>query len=132
MGTPFKMKSGNTPLRETTDWFNVRGYLKGEQGLIPDYKGKSTAETATNVSNSIQKGHGKVKQVVKNMLSPKVTTLEKKSSYGFSKEKRGLKKEGKLMKDSMKKVAKPSKKSTITDNTTMKPPYKKPVGPRAN
>ena len=40
-------------------------------------------------------------------------------------------KKGRLMKDSIKKVARPSKKSTITDNTEMKPPYKKPVGPRA-
>jgi hypothetical protein len=35
------------------------------------------------------------------------------------------------VKDSIKKVARPSKKSTITDNTEMKPPRKKPVGPRA-
>tara|TARA_R110002126_G_scaffold112012_2_gene250030 strand:- start:762 stop:1187 length:426 start_codon:yes stop_codon:yes gene_type:complete len=40
-------------------------------------------------------------------------------------------KKGKLVKDSIKKVARPSKKSTITDNKSMKPPYKKPVGPRA-
>ena len=71
--TPFKMRSGNSPLKQTEDWFNVRGYLKGEQGLIPDWKGESTSETASKVSTSIQKGHGKVKQVVKNMLSPKMT-----------------------------------------------------------
>jgi len=53
---PFKMRSGNSPLKETKDWFNVRGYLKGEQGLIPDWKGESTAKTATKVSKAIQKG----------------------------------------------------------------------------
>ena len=73
MATPFKMRSGNSPLKESKDWFNVRGYLKGEQGLVPDYKGKSTAKTATEVSQAIQKGHGKAKQVVKNMFSPKMT-----------------------------------------------------------
>jgi len=71
MGTPFKMRSGNSPLKESEDWFNVRGYLKGEQGLIPDYKGKSTVETATDVSKAIQKGHGKVKKVVKKVLNTK-------------------------------------------------------------
>ena len=77
MAGPFKMKSGNSPLKESKDWFNVRGYLKGEQGLIPDYKGESTTKTATNVSKAIQEGHGKVKQVVKNMLSPEMTKDEK-------------------------------------------------------
>ena len=77
MATPFKMRSGNSPLKESKDWFNVRGYLKGEQGLIPDYKGESTAKTATKVSQAIQKGQGKVKQVVKNMLSPKMTKNNK-------------------------------------------------------
>ncbi len=77
MATPFKMRSGNSPLKESKDWFNVRGYLKGEQGLVPDYKGESTAKTATKVSQAIQKGQGKVKQVVKNMLSPKMTKNNK-------------------------------------------------------
>ena len=40
-------------------------------------------------------------------------------------------KKSRLVKDSIKKVSRPSKKSTITDNTKMKAPYKKPVGPRA-
>ena len=71
MSGPFKMRSGNSPLKESKDWFNVRGFLKGEQGLIPDYKGESTVKTATKVSQAIQKGQGKVKQVVKNVLSPK-------------------------------------------------------------
>ena len=71
MAGPFKMKSGNSPLTETKDWFNVKGYLKGEQGLIPDFKGESTAKTATNISKSIQEGQSKVKQIVRNVLTPK-------------------------------------------------------------
>ena len=87
----FKMRSGNSPLKETKDWFNVRGYLKGEQGLIPDWKGESTSKTATKASQSIQKGHSKVKQVVKNMLSPK-TTKTKNGGGDFKAEERGLEK----------------------------------------
>jgi len=45
---------------ETQDWFNVKGYLKGEQGLVPDFEGKSTAATATEVSKAIQKGASNV------------------------------------------------------------------------
>ena len=65
MAGPFKMRSGNSPLKETEDWFNVRSYLKGEQGLIPDWKGESTSKTATKVSQAIQKGHSKVKKGIK-------------------------------------------------------------------
>ena len=42
--------------KETTDWLNIRSYLKGEQGLIPDWKGKSTASTATDLSKKVQGG----------------------------------------------------------------------------
>ena len=91
MAGPFKMRSGNSPLKETKDWFNVRGYLKGEQGLIPDWKGESTSKTASKVSTSIQKGHGKVKQVVKNMLSPKMTKT-KNGGGDFKAEKKVLEK----------------------------------------
>ena len=90
MAGPFKMRSGNSPLKETKDWFNVRGYLKGEQGLIPDWKGESTSKTASKVSTSIQKGHGKVKQVVKNMLSPKMT--KNKNNKNFKVERKALEK----------------------------------------
>ena len=87
--SPFRMKSGNSPLKETEDWFNVRGYLKGEQGLVPDWKGQSTTETATKVSQSIQKSHGKVKQVVKNMLSPKTTKKKKQETKNGGEFKKG-------------------------------------------
>ena len=62
--TPFKLRSGNSPLKETKDWFNVRGYLKGEQGLIPDWKGEKTTTTASKVSKSIQSGYKKAKEFV--------------------------------------------------------------------
>ena len=61
MRTPFKMRSGNSPLKQTEDWFNARGYFKGEQGLIPDWKGEKTTTTASNVSKSIQSGYKRAK-----------------------------------------------------------------------
>ena len=88
----FKMRSGNSPLKETKDWFNVRGYLKGEQGLIPDYKGESTSKTATKVSQSIQEGHSKAKQVVKNVFSPKTTKTKENGNKNFKAERKMLKK----------------------------------------
>ena len=66
--TPFKMRSGNSPLKETKDWFNIRGYLKGEQGLIPNWKGQKTTTTASNVSKSIQRGHKKIKEGIQGKI----------------------------------------------------------------
>ena len=47
--SPFKMRGfsgfGNSPVKQTKDWLNVRSYLKGEQGLIPDWKGQKTTKT---------------------------------------------------------------------------------------
>ena len=60
-GAPFKLRSGNSPLKQTKDWFNVKGYLKGEQGLIPDWKGEKTTTTASNISKSIQSKYKKAK-----------------------------------------------------------------------
>ena len=34
--------------------FNIKGYLKGEQGLIPDYKGKSTKKLVKQVKSNIK------------------------------------------------------------------------------
>ena len=34
--------------------FDFAGYLKGEQGFIPDYKGKSTTETYMENKDDIQ------------------------------------------------------------------------------
>ncbi len=50
----FKLRSGNSPLKQTKDWFNVKGYLKGEQGLIPNISGESTLSTASKVSKGVQ------------------------------------------------------------------------------
>tara|TARA_R110002012_G_scaffold4314_1_gene19907 strand:+ start:49 stop:687 length:639 start_codon:yes stop_codon:yes gene_type:complete len=47
------------------DKVDIKGYLKGEQGLIPDYKGESTAKTASKVSSSIQKGYKNVKDAAR-------------------------------------------------------------------
>ena len=71
--SPFQLRSGNSPLHQNTDKegkvtkkksFDIKGYFKGEQGLIPDYKGKTTAKTATNVSKNIQTQFKSVKKDV--------------------------------------------------------------------
>ena len=41
---------------------DIKGYLKGEQGLIPDIKGESTVETGTKVSKAIQSKYGELKK----------------------------------------------------------------------
>ena len=77
---------------------------------------KDTGEVVSK--NSPGKGYTKTKGT--NIWAPPVADKE---MFG--------RKEALLMKDSTKKVAKPGRKSTITNNKSMKPPYKKPVGPRA-
>ena len=56
--SPFKMRGfsgfGNSPVKQTKDWLNVKGYLKGEQGLIPNISGESTLSTASKVSKGVQ------------------------------------------------------------------------------
>ena len=102
---------------------DLKGYLSGKQGFIPDYKGNSTKKTVNKIAKRVEKATSDKPKAKK--VSQKLTTAP-----GADKKMLG-KKKGRLMKDSTKKVARPSKKSTITDNKSMKPPYKKPVGPRA-
>jgi len=83
----FKMRSGNTTAfkmmgsspnkqskdfglmnKQSKDWFNVKGYLKGEQGLIPDFEGKPTVETLSNISKGIQGANKKMKKGLLNTL----------------------------------------------------------------
>ena len=81
-GTPFKLKSGNSPLKQTKDWFNVRGYLKGEQGLIPDWKGEKTTTTATKVSKSIQNIPKKIESKITEYKGRRLHQKEKRISEG--------------------------------------------------
>tara|TARA_R110002020_G_scaffold1583_3_gene7135 strand:- start:180 stop:569 length:390 start_codon:yes stop_codon:yes gene_type:complete len=116
--TPFKLKSGNSPLKETKDWFNVRGYLKGEQGLIPDILGKSTAETATKISKTIQKGHGKIKKVVSNISKRiKSKNVGERMLKGFQKE----------IKNPSKEITNPSKGKKSKKLTSVKQRKKEEV-----
>ena len=82
--------------------------------------GKSPLADKGEVVSKTSPGQGWTKTKGTNIWAPPVADKE---MFGRI--------EGKLMKDSIKKVARPSRKSTTTDNTTMRPPYKKPVGPRA-
>ena len=103
---------------------DLKGYLSGKQGFIPDYKGNSTKKTVNKIAKRVEKATSD---------KPKAKKISQKLSTAPAADKKMLgQKKGKLMKDSIKKVARPSKKSTITNNKSMKPPYKKPVGPRAN
>ena len=125
MNKPFKMY-GKSPMMKA---------LVGKQGNLPvalqkkilasdspiEMYGKSPMKKDTGeVVSKTSPGPGWTKTKGTNIWAPPVTD---KKMFG--------QKKGKLMKDSIKKVARPSKKSTITDNKSMKPPYKKPVGPRA-
>ena len=94
---------------------------KAEKGSAAKMYGKSPMKKDTGeVVSKNSPGAGWTKTKGTNIWAPPVAD---KKMLG--------RKKGKLTKDSIKKVARPSKKSTITDNKSMKPPYKKPVGPRA-
>ena len=127
MKTPYKMY-GKSPMMKA---------LIGKQNNLPeelkakiiasdspmDMYGKSPVKNKTGeVVSKNSPGAGWTKTKGTNIWAPPAAD---KKMLG--------QKKGKLqyMKDSIKKVARPSKKSTITDNKSMKPPYKKPVGPRA-
>jgi len=78
MATPFKMKGPslyNSPMKQDkgkkvklkdaartgglSKGFDIKGYLKGEQGLVPDYKGKSTKKTVTQIKKRVKKAANK-------------------------------------------------------------------------
>ena len=101
----FKLKSGNKIS------FKQMGSSPAKHKTAAQRLGIGGEHTHVKEKTDIG-SEGKDKKVVKNMAR--------------------MEKAGKLAKQSMKKVARPAeKKRTITDETKMKPPYKKPVGPRA-
>ena len=51
----------HSPLKQTPS-FNLKGYFKGEQGFIPDYKGKSTKETVKSIFETKEYPGGYSKQ----------------------------------------------------------------------
>ena len=53
MSTPFKQKNRKK-------LFDFKGYIKGEQGLIPDIKGESTKSTVKEIKEGIKKTGRKV------------------------------------------------------------------------
>ena len=149
-GLPFK-QIGSSPAKQNklkkvakkvidplglTDNFDVGGYLRGEQGFIPDYKGESTKKTVNKVARKVVKATTD-KPKAKNSVSKGASEAASEAVTRGLVEggKMGLmKKKGKLMKESMKKIAKPVEKkyTKVRSDLKMKPPYKRPVGPRAN
>ena len=104
--------------------FNIGGYLKGEQGYIPDYKGESTKKTVNKVARKVVKA----------------TTDPLPAGRGSTTHRDAMKPAMKGAKQSMKKVRKGAteaaqqvgkKYTKMRSDLKMKPPYKKPVGPRA-
>jgi|21_taG_2_1085346.scaffolds.fasta_scaffold07727_2 hypothetical protein len=109
--------------------FNIGGYLKGEQGYIPDYKGESTKKTVNKVARKVVKATtDKPKKMMKKSISKGAS--EAASEAVTQGGKMGLKQSMKRMKRPGKGVEK--KYTKVTKDIKMKPPYKKPVGPRAN
>lgn len=114
-----------------TDKFDVGGYLKGEQGFIPDYKGNSTKKTVHKVAKKVVK-HTAPKKKKGVSVNDFDDTVAKGATQSLVKGgKMGLKQSGQSdVKDNAEK--KPVKKYTkVRKDLKTKPPYKKPVGPRA-
>jgi hypothetical protein len=53
-GTGFQNLKNSPKTKSKSNW-NLSGWLKGEQGLVPDYKGKSTKKTVTQVKKRVKK-----------------------------------------------------------------------------
>ena len=141
-----KYKSDN-PAQTGVGWLakktglDLKGYLKGKQGWIPDYKGQSTKETVHKIAKKVAKSTApnvteKVKKVKDSMRRQKASLIGMKRGVTIGAIE-GVK--GKQMKDSMRRqktrkkvLADPKIKSRMMrSDIKMKPPYKKPVGPRA-
>ena len=98
MSTPFKMKGfsgfGNSPMTQKShpagtgfqnlknlkskktkkgNW-DIKGWLKGEQGWIPDYKGESTKKTVAQIKKKVS-GTSKSDPL---MVDTKLKTIELK------------------------------------------------------
>ena len=53
-GTGFQNLKNSPKTKSKSNW-NLSGWLKGEQGLVPDYKEKSTKKTVTQVKKRVKK-----------------------------------------------------------------------------
>ena len=123
----------NTAKSKSKSSWDIGGYLKGEQGYIPDYKGESTKKTVNKVARKVVKATDD-KPEAKNSVSKNTSKVALE----------GLVKGGKmgLMKKMNKTVTldkqinphKPVERKymKVTKDIKMKPPYKKPVGPIAD
>jgi len=157
-GLPFK-EMGSSPAKQTetgskskSSW-DIGGYLKGEQGFIPDYKGESTKKTVNKVARKVVKAtDDKPKAGMTKKLTDqtpeetydKVMGQQARDSFGRIAMKSSGKKmlkdavsHKKMLKDAVShKQINPNesvekKYMKVTKDLKMKPPYKKPVGPRA-
>jgi len=134
----------NTAKSKSKSSWDIKGYLKGEQGYVPDYKGESTKKTVNKVARKVVKATDDTTPQIKPMSATQGAKKTLKTVYlhkdsvskeGFSE---GAQQIGDnfgrmALKQSMKKVKKPAEKKymKVKRDLKMKPPYKRPVGPRA-
>ena len=100
------------PMGLSKDNFNIKGYLKGEQGFIPDYKGQSTKQTVHKVAKKVAKHTApNVTQKLKKVKLAQQTSKEglAEGTQKLAREAVGGFKEGGKMglKDSMKRMERP-------------------------
>ena len=121
----------NTAKSKSKSSWDIGGYLKGEQGFIPDYKGESTKKTVNKVAKKVVKAtEEKPKGIKKLALKQSVKTEPGKTHSDIDAE--SMKKEGKLVEESMKKMPVEKKYMAVKKDLQMKPPYARQGGPRAN
>jgi len=61
MSTPFKMRSGNSPLnKDKTSWKEFFGKVKKDPMILPKTFGKSLKEVYVDTAKKIWKKHGPV------------------------------------------------------------------------
>ncbi len=126
----------NTAKSKSKSSWDIGGYLKGEQGYIPDYKGESTKKTVNKVARKVVKATDDKPKAKESLAKGASEAASEVVTQG-----------GKMgLKDSMKKMNKTvtldkqinphkpveKKYTKVRSDLKMKPPYKKPVGPRAN
>ena len=131
--TPYK----ESPAKQTkskSSW-DIGGYLKGEQGFIPDYKGESTKKTVNKVAKKVVKAtEEKPKGIKKLALKQSVKTEPGKTHSDIDAE--SMKKEGKLVEKkymAVKRDLKPGiekKETTAERNKRIADKYVTPAGAR--
>ena len=111
----FNLKSGNGPLL-----FKQMGSSPAKQNVAESFRSRVAKPITPKVTESAVSG---------TVEGGKMGRMKKGLRENFGRIKKG---QGENFGKITKNLVPVEKNSTITDNTSMKPPYKKPVGPTAN